>query len=358
MIDTHAQPDAIRQAMMPADYVWHLSRRVTTPARIVSGTTIALDELERPDRYITVEQNLRCVANAMRLMQSPSWYLAWGAHMGEHMHGPLTPAMLTAPTLGDALDAFVNYFVYRIPYMSLRSRTEHGWFEIELIPRLPVGELLPLLVEIPLLILQRYVNVVRGRPMEDARITLAYPAHRGAGETRRWFDCELGFEAGRNAFCIPVAWRQWRNPGFNAQIWRASLAQCAECAQARARSPDQEVRVRLYEAFADADATGSVPTLEALACELHMSPRTLIRRLRTAGTSYQAELDAARRERAFELLARATLPVTAVAYTLGYADSASFAKAFRRWTGQTPGAYRRSAHDAASIQARSPRRSG
>jgi AraC-like DNA-binding protein len=82
-----------------------------------------------------------------------------------------------------------------------------------------------------------------------------------------------------------------------------------------------------------------VPKLEDIAAERHVSPRTLHRQLAAERTSYRALADEVRYTIAAELLTNARLGVNQVAERLGYADAASFTRAFKRWTGHTPGAY-------------------
>jgi AraC-like DNA-binding protein len=84
---------------------------------------------------------------------------------------------------------------------------------------------------------------------------------------------------------------------------------------------------------------GAVPPVGTIAAELAMSGRQLQRVLQAEGTTYQALLDEARRDLA---LARLRLPGTTaaeVALLLGYSEAGAFTRAFRRWTGTTPGAY-------------------
>lgn len=82
------------------------------------------------------------------------------------------------------------------------------------------------------------------------------------------------------------------------------------------------------------------PRREAVAQALHLSQRTLQRRLREEGTSYQQLLDDTRRELAEQYLGQVDLTLLEVAYLLGFADPSNFFRAFRRWFGETPGEYR------------------
>lgn len=82
------------------------------------------------------------------------------------------------------------------------------------------------------------------------------------------------------------------------------------------------------------------PRRELVAQTLHLSQRTLQRRLQEEGTSYQQLLDDTRRELAEQYLGQVDLTLLEVAYLLGFADPSNFFRAFRRWFDETPGEYR------------------
>jgi AraC-like DNA-binding protein len=74
---------------------------------------------------------------------------------------------------------------------------------------------------------------------------------------------------------------------------------------------------------------------------LNLTPRTLIRRLDGEDTSFQAIKDGLRRDIAMRDLSRGLKSIEAISHDIGFASAANFHRAFRRWTGITPGAYRR-----------------
>jgi AraC-like DNA-binding protein len=80
----------------------------------------------------------------------------------------------------------------------------------------------------------------------------------------------------------------------------------------------------------------------ALAEALHMSPRTLQRRLEGEGTALTDVVARARRDLAEKLLSDASLPLAEVAARCGFSELATFSRAFKRWTGKPPGQWRRS----------------
>ena len=88
--------------------------------------------------------------------------------------------------------------------------------------------------------------------------------------------------------------------------------------------------------------------LELLAHSLQLSARTLQRRLREAGLSFSELLDETRQQLVLHYLRDPALELAEIAFLVGFSEAGSLARAFRRWTGQSPGAYRQSLLDSAS----------
>jgi AraC-like DNA-binding protein len=86
--------------------------------------------------------------------------------------------------------------------------------------------------------------------------------------------------------------------------------------------------------------TGHRPSIGAVSQALHMGPRTLQRRLRDSGSSFQRVLDDARHQMARYYLSNSALELNEAAYLLGFEDPNSFGRAFRNWEGMPPGDWR------------------
>lgn len=82
-------------------------------------------------------------------------------------------------------------------------------------------------------------------------------------------------------------------------------------------------------------------TIEDVAKALHFSLRTLSRRLGEEGTSFQAIKDELRRDVAIQKLTKTRIPVAVIGNQIGFDDPTTFHRAFKKWTGSPPGAYRR-----------------
>ena len=102
---------------------------------------------------------------------------------------------------------------------------------------------------------------------------------------------------------------------------------------------DATMRARARRVVVDAIAQGD-PDVAAVARALATSERSLQRRLQEEGTSFREVVDEARKELAVGYLRDRRMAVSEVAYLLGYAEAGAFVRAFKRWTGKTPGEMR------------------
>ncbi len=114
-------------------------------------------------------------------------------------------------------------------------------------------------------------------------------------------------------------------------ICENTLAQMPQTPNSMARLVERQITARLAAGTAQQDA---------IAAELGMSARTLARRLTKEGTRFAAVVANLRKALARDYLLNSTLPLTEIAYLLGYSDASTFSTAFRRWYGQPPSDFR------------------
>lgn len=200
----------------------------------------------------------------------------------------------------------------------------------------PAAAQLVFLHELLLRIFWRLLAWLAGGRLPAERFDFAFANPPYAGSYGKVFPAPLQFEQPHSALWIDG--RCLQQP-----VRRDKAAVQAFLADARAnvivpRRLDlisERVRLQLQQ------ARPAWPDLATTAAALHMAPATLQRRLAADGTSFQALKDALRRDLAIVRLHTSTSPLAAVAHELGFADSAAFQRAFKHWTGSSPGAYRR-----------------
>lgn len=152
------------------------------------------------------------------------------------------------------------------------------------------------------------------------------------------FDCPVTFDAPRNALVFRTTDIDGAFQTYNADLLAAIAPQLeAELSQQHLsqNTISAQVKIALKRLIA-----GQRPGIRAVARDLHMSTRTLQRRLTEEGISFQELMQEARRELAHHYLLHSTLELNETAYLLGYEDANSFFRAFQSWEGTTPGQWR------------------
>ncbi|MCW5890761.1 MAG: helix-turn-helix domain-containing protein [bacterium] len=139
-----------------------------------------------------------------------------------------------------------------------------------------------------------------------------------------------------SALVIPAVWLAQPSPFADAAVYQVAVRTLEAQAE---RLTGHRYTPALVEELMTYGGQGG-RSLEEVARRLAVSSRTLIRRLREAGTTYRALRDVRRRQRALALLSDTALTAAEVAYRLGYEDASNFGKACHRWFGCSPGALR------------------
>ena len=179
------------------------------------------------------------------------------------------------------------------------------------------------------------------RSLAPTEVRLRHPQRHPEAEYAAAFSAPVRFEAPHYALRFDAAHLDLPVPGADPALGRYLSAHLDARLEARATPAPtfpEEVAAQLEAGL----AAGRVTQAE-VADALHVSTRTLQRRLEEAATSFTAVLDDVRHRRATHLLAAPQRTVAEVAYLLGYTEPRAFHRSFRRWTGQTPSAWRRTA---------------
>jgi len=172
-----------------------------------------------------------------------------------------------------------------------------------------------------------------GRPLNPKRVEFQRPpAHCEMYEAH--FGCPVKFRASRNALIFS-----------QADVGRPFLTHNADLLAMVAPQLEAELKQQLAQTTIGQQVKGILkrllagrrPVLHDVARELHLSTRTLQRRLTDEEATFQQLVEEARRELARHYLLHSTLELNETAYLLGYEDANSFFRAFNHWEGTSPG---------------------
>ncbi|GAA4415770.1 hypothetical protein GCM10023089_36920 [Quisquiliibacterium transsilvanicum] len=183
---------------------------------------------------------------------------------------------------------------------------------------------------------------IGGQPVSGWAVEFAHAAAGDAEAYRSVFGVTPRFDAPVSCLVLAARVLDRPVPAADPALSRIVTAHAEQLLAAHA--PVQEsVTAQVRRRIAEGLANGPV-TLSAIAGRLHLSERSLQRRLDDEGTRFADLVDEVRRELAMRYIADERLALGEVAYLLGFAEPSPFHRAFKRWTGTTPAAARRARH--------------
>lgn len=260
-------------------------------------------------------------------------HIAERAELGSfdvHFH-----AMVSSPTLGAAFERVCRY--QRLVHETSHVRLEKSGESAVLSHRLAGGLAAPRqTAELLLAAWVRAGRVATRTTWSPAEVRFAHHAPRDSREHRRFFGAPLRFASGENALVLPAALLDLPCHHTDPSLL-ALLDQYAADRLGRPRAATFADRARA--ALSEELQAGNV-TAHGLAARLKVSVRTLHRSLAAERTSYRRLLDQLRLEIAGRHLLDDRMSVAEVGFLVGFSELSAFHRAFKRWTGRTPMAFR------------------
>jgi AraC-like DNA-binding protein len=300
---------------------------------LLRGLPVRLDALRDPATRVPITVCAEIVDRAHRLTGEPALALYVGTQMRLSSHGFLGFAAMTAGTVREAIGLAVRFASTRTTALGLSLYVEGDTASLVIEERAPLGPLREFAVLSLIVGLRQLGQALTGRSLEGLA-ECGFPAPE--------FVARVPFAASRIRFDQPAnrlvfAATTLDMPLTSADPIAMQLAR-EQCERELAAVADTGFPGRVRAAIV-ARADGVLSVVE-VARELHVSTRTLKRKLADHSTTYSAVLDDVRRQRALLLLDNRELSIGEVAGRLGYSEVANFTRAFRKWTGKTPAAYR------------------
>jgi AraC-like DNA-binding protein len=301
-----------------------------------AGTTLAETGISGIGARINDEDFNQLVANAQSLAGDPALGLKLGMRLHLSAHAILGQAFMTCRDLAQVIDLLLKYYHLLASGLQLELETSGEQCILTLVSA-------PRDVSIEFgyeLLYGAFINTLRGllnAPDLCLRMELPYPepAHSNlyyeALGKEVYFNCVIGrILFHRDQLDTPV-------PSSNPVLRNLYEAECVRLlADLEEENSVAEQTLRLLRKL-----EGQYPQMPQIANMLNVSPRTYRRRLDEEQQSFQQLLDQVRGEHATRYLQNTRLPLSSIAYKVGFSDPSNFRRAYLKWTGMTPGEIRK-----------------
>lgn len=291
--------------------------------------------LTDPDSEISLAKHCKL----MELAAERSGDDCFGLHMGSRVHphdmGALGYAIMNSPTLHEALQNFARYLhVYaRGCDMALETENRIARFTYSYSIVEPSAVERRQEAECTLALVKSVVDTVLDMDWHPNEVRFEHPQPDKDTEHRRIFGAPVYF--GQPINCLVFDKRLLEHKVIHAESRLYTVLQ-EHLRQALASQAEEDDLVAKVGNLIAKSLSNGIPSADDVASQLCMTKRTLQRRLSDRGVLYNQYADKIRRQMACQYVEKTKLPLTEIAFLLGYAHVSAFSRAFRRWTGETP----------------------
>jgi len=320
-----------------ASMVETMEQKGYSAAQVLSDTGITEADLLDTDYRVTYRQRINQISNILNLVNDPGFWLDTESVVSISDFGLPGYAMMSSASLDQAVQIAVKYHKTAGAMYDVSFLQEGDDAVIRLDHFLTGGIVSKYLIEELFLGITPLIRLLSGQTFSPRQVSLNYDPVTDIARYENRFRCEVRFG---QPFC------EYR---FDAKFLNARLTAANPDT---ARSCEEACRKLLNQMDIEADLVsrichlllstpGEFPKLDAVAGHLSLGTRTLRRRLRELGTSYQSILDDVKKELAIEYLQTTDLSVQEISDLLGYSELTNFRRAFVKWADLSPYQYRK-----------------
>jgi AraC-like DNA-binding protein len=304
---------------------------------LLSAAGIAPAALDDGDCYISFRAVIDVVECAAAALKCPDFGMRMARRTGVDMLGPIAVAVRNAATAREAFAVTQRFMHFHNPSARLdmaRFDAVNDFIGVSLVMRRPPRY--AQVIERGVARSHAFLTMACGEVYRPAQVWFAHEPVSPLAVYRDVFGVTPSFGMAESGLIVPRALLDTMRPDANPQLRRMAEHFLEVVTPAATEAFEPHARAMIARLMRDGACTST-----ELADAFAMHERTLQRRLKAEGTSFDAIRDEVRRELAQTHLAQRNVPLSHIAEMLGYAEASAFTRACRRWFGEAPREVRR-----------------
>jgi AraC-like DNA-binding protein len=306
---------------------------------LFKGTGLNENDLLDSKNEIFLWQELSIIRNLDACKASPETAWELGRYFNTRTHGALGNMIAKAPTVGDVISCIIDYSVLSHSYFRLYPESIGNRFRVTLAENYLPDDLLPFLVERDLIagITIMEARLPGKKPDIILSISFSHSPRTHISKYQSVFIENINFNQPTTFFEIDKASLNLPIPNGNSQEFELFRQQCQAEYSLREKNRfllSDRVRLCLQK------GKGKV-TLMDVARMLHMSERSLRRKLRREGVNFRKIKNQFNFQQSVHLLRDPNLRIEEISDLIGYSETCTFTRSFQKWTGMSPRMYRK-----------------
>lgn len=317
-----------------------LQEKQIDPQPLLDAYGLDPARLSEPRARLSIPRYMRLGHAAIQLTGDQSLGLEMGRLRKAGHLGLVGVTSAQAPTVREAARVLIRYEpLYASNYRgasAMREDTEGAWLRFYSIS--PYNSYNRFVVDTVLASWITQLSTVAARALVPVAVHIEFERPAYAACYEALFSRPVEFAAEHNQMRLDQATLALRNPEHCPGTWRQLLELCE--AELEQRTRTRSLRERVTQILGPM-LKGQEPDLQQIANRLQLPTWTLRRKLEEEGTSYRVILNDTRRDLAMAYIRDTESAFGEIAWLLGFSSAEAFQRAFKRWSGQTPGEYRR-----------------
>jgi AraC-like DNA-binding protein len=329
-------PDVV----LPAYYIRQIVDQVAQSGVAVDGwlahVGLAPARLETPLVALSFAEFRQLVLDALALTREPALALLIGSRLQANTHGILGYAAMSGGSIREVVGLLEKFIGLRANLLVVSHEETGDEMRVHFAEALPLGDIQRPVFEAVVMAIKNMLDFITMGSCQVRVVAIAAPSAGNEAIAATLFGCPVQYGATWTGFALPLSVVDQPLRMADPAAFQEAARLCAHELEQRHGLESLAARVRQLML----QTQGDFPSLQVTARFLHLTPRTLHRRLEAEGTSFRSIQEEVRHMLALEYLKAGRLSLQEIAYALGYTEMANFRRAFRRWTGVAPSHYR------------------
>jgi len=305
------------------------------PAALLRAAGIRARDVGNYDAFIPYRAAIQAIESASRATDTPDFGRRLALRQGIEILGPVGVAARTAATVADALNIFSMYMAAYSPVIAIRVAPlvdpQRSFLAVEFL--LDSAPPHPQTTELSLGVALRVLRFLTGSDYAPLSVHLPHDPLTPKADYVRYFGCTPYFAERTAGFTV-------RTADLGRPLNRDDVAHRAVVDYLNGITPHDAGIVESVRTIVRQLLPTGAATLDVVADQFNLHPKTLQRRLAEDGTTFAALVDQVRKDAADRYLRSTGISLTHLARELGYAEQSVLTRSCKRWFGTGPAAYR------------------
>lgn len=337
MKNTFGLDDTVIPIYFPSALIRWLETEGYDRTTLIEGTGLEPKDIDEAEVMISFRQHRVLIGNALRLTNNPHLGLLFGRQLKYSSMGIVGFAAMTSKNLGESIETIVKYMKLRAPLIQIGLEVQGDLAHITIDESIDYGPLRTFMHEGILGSMSHVVEIIPGEIPESIRAQLTFSEPNDWDQHKEHLAFPVEFSQPSSRFIFPAKYLKQTSKLADPATAKSTKALCE--VQLKEMEEKEGLLTRIHGIFLSSGS--NYPNLDEVSSQLCVSARTLRRELSKLDTTYQTLLDEYRERISIRYLQSSDLSIQEISVKMGYNDPANFGRAFRKWTGKSPGCYRK-----------------